>query len=338
MTEVGDIILSNELLDRPAALRERMDREGYLFFRRLFEPAVLRDIRRQILEVCREAGLLAPDSALDEALPAMSREDVQPDVLRSVQHRLFGLEAVHVAFHSTTITSLAEKLIGEPIVPHVHKQVRVQFPIQEGKAAQTTAAHQDFVYNQGSQEVYTCWVPLGDVPREAGGLQVVAGSHKHGVLEVHAPTPGSITLSLRDEDIKGRRVAPDYEIGDAIVFHSLTVHGAPPNRGQSLRLSMDCRYQALAQPFSEVLLKPLPGVIDAYPRWTREDLKYYWQKLDLKSVAHDYQYLEKGDREILERARGIVRQIVDNPASDPARREVARQALPHLDQLVTRQG
>jgi hypothetical protein len=222
---------------------------------------------------------------------------------QAVSRKLFGLQAVHEFFHTAPITDIAEKLIGEPIVPHVHKQVRAQFPVEPDKADQVTNAHQDFVYNQGTPEVYTCWVPLGDIPRDFGGLQVLPGSHKQGIYEVHAPTPGSITLSINDADLTGEWAAPDYKMGDAIFFHSMTVHRVLANRSQSLRLSMDCRYQALAEPFSEELLKPLPGVEEAYPTWTSTALQYYWQKLNLKSVPHDRSYLDKAAAEARELGR-----------------------------------
>jgi ectoine hydroxylase-related dioxygenase (phytanoyl-CoA dioxygenase family) len=293
MERLTEPMVANDLLDDAAALKEQMDREGYLFLRGLFDREVIHQIRLQALEICREAGLLREGTPLEDAIPAKARDEVPDSVLAPVRRKLFGLEAVHVFFHSPPITDVMQKLIGEPIVPHVHKQVRLQFPVTPGTPAQTTAPHQDFVYNQGTLDVYTCWVPLGDVPRAFGGLQVLPGSHKHGILDVQRPPDGSITLTVDETALAGEWVSPDYHMGDAILFHSLTLHGAPENRSNALRLSMDCRYQAIAQPFSEKLLEPLPGVIDAYPNWKSQDLQYYWKRLDLKVVEHDMSYLEK---------------------------------------------
>ena len=60
-------------------------------------------------------------------------------------------------------------------------------------------------------------------------------------------------LSLPSASVgSGAPVRPDeaqdwasasYRPGDVLVFHSLTVHWAPPNRGERLRLSCDYRYQ-----------------------------------------------------------------------------------------------
>jgi hypothetical protein len=131
---------------------------------------------------------------------------------------------------------------------------------------------------------------------------VLRGSHKYGVYDVHAPEAGSITYGISDADLHGEWVSPAYHTGDAIIFHSLTVHRAPENRGNALRLSMDCRYQGISQPFSEKLLVPLPGVEEAYPHWNSKDLPYYWRRLNLKTSEHDLSYYEKIDAEM--RARG----------------------------------
>jgi hypothetical protein len=46
----------------------------------------------------------------------------------------------------------------------------------------------------------------------------------------------------------------------------------------------------------------LPGVEEAYPTWKSDDLKYYWLKLNLKTIEHDLSYYEKIDAEV--RAQG----------------------------------
>src|SRR5205823_4774692 len=135
--------------------------------------------------------------------------------------------------------------------------------------------------------------PVGDVPREAGGLEVLAGSHQRGVHDIHTIPDGSITYSVSEMEQEGEWVRPDYHLGDAILFHSLTVHRAPANHTQSLRISIDCRYQGISQPFTSLLLQPLPGVIEAYPGWKSKEFQYYWQRLDLKTVDHDMTYLER---------------------------------------------
>lgn len=281
---VNAVVSANSLLGDEERLREQMQRDGYLYFQGLFDPEPIRTIRAQAAAICREAGLLDDEGRVLRA-PGRDTPDVLP--------RLFGLEAVHAFFHAPLILDVARQIVGEPVVPHVHKQVRLQFPAQAGTAPQVTGAHQDFVYNQGSTEVFTCWVPAGDVPRDMGGLEVLKGSHRRGVRQVEAPPDGSITLAIPESELAGEWVSPDYRLGDAIFFHSLTIHRAPPNHSGSLRISLDCRYQGLSQPFSRMLLEPLSGVEAAYPAWKSQELVHYWKRLPLKTVEHDMTYLEK---------------------------------------------
>ena len=120
-----DPFVANDLRGDPRALRERIDEDGYLFVRRLLDPQEVGRIRMSALELCREAGLLKPGASLDEALPAVRRSEVTGPTLAALSRQLFGLEAVHVLFHSPAVTDFMQKLIGETVVPHVHKQVRV---------------------------------------------------------------------------------------------------------------------------------------------------------------------------------------------------------------------
>ena len=50
----------------------------------------------------------------------------------------------------------------------------------------TTPIHQDFVHFQGHHDNLTCWTPVGDCPRDLGGLAVLRGSHRvDRVLQHH---------------------------------------------------------------------------------------------------------------------------------------------------------
>ena len=49
----------------------------------------------------------------------------------------------------------------------------------------------------------------------------------------------------------------DYEVGDALIFHSLTVHKALPNEtDEHIRLSLDNRYQSANDVINDKQLQP----------------------------------------------------------------------------------
>ena len=93
----------------------------------------------------------------------------------------------------------------------------------------TTPPHQDEFFLRRGTECWSVWTPLGDCPLELGPLALSPGSHRLGLLsEVPSGLPWwSAPLAC----------------GDALLVHHLTVHRALPNRGDSPRLSIDCRYR-----------------------------------------------------------------------------------------------
>jgi ectoine hydroxylase-related dioxygenase (phytanoyl-CoA dioxygenase family) len=154
----------------------------------------------------------------------------------------------------------------------------------------TTPPHQDYLFIQGTPQTYTAWIPLCDCPVELGGLALLTGSHQVGLLPVHrASGPGG--LGVEAEELPGVWRTQSFQAGDALIFHSLTIHRALPNSSADrLRLSVDFRYQALSAPVVEDSLLPHGGQVSweqAYRGWKRKELQYYWENLPLNIVSRD---------------------------------------------------
>lgn len=154
----------------------------------------------------------------------------------------------------------------------------------------TTPAHQDFIHIRGTEETYTAWIPLGTCPKELGGLTVLAGSHRAGVYPVK-PAFGAGGLGIDTEPLEADGlywVAGDFDIGDAIFFHSHAVHKALPNQSSDrIRLSVDYRYQGCSKPVTEGSLLPhfnrMPWD-EIYTDWKSTQYQYYWNAFDLNRV------------------------------------------------------
>jgi hypothetical protein len=68
----------------------------------------------------------------------------------------------------------------------------------------------------------------------------------------------------------------DFDAGDVLVFHSLTVHAAKYNHTERLRLSADFRYQSTGDPIEQGSLEPhyfpvVPGHDELTSGWTSTD-------------------------------------------------------------------
>jgi hypothetical protein len=287
---------SSDVLDKKPLLAERVARDGYLFVRGLLPRDEVLGLRHDILEICRRYGWLRDGSPLDAGiadLDAVNSIDpgalafcgvgVPPEAYAEVQK----LESFHCLAHNTSLVGLYETLFGSEVLVHPRNIARVMLP---AATTSPTPAHQDYIHIQGTKNVWTSWVPVGDIPRELGGLSVLRGSNRDGLLPVKAAEgAGSLEVYLCNVDYEW--VEHDYEAGDVLAFTSLTVHRAIPNRLRDrVRLSCDFRYQPADEPVEAKSLEPHCNVLPwerIYEDWTDDRLKYYWQEQDLAMADWD---------------------------------------------------
>ncbi len=253
-------------------LRERLARHGYLFFRSLIDPGAVLATRSAVLGALDECGWLADGVPVSEALPSANvrREEANADpaffeAYKAIQH----LQAFHELAFTPSLVGLMARLVGEPLLVHPRKIARIGLP----KDPYIVGAHQDFPLNHGSPDVLTTWVPLGDCPNEMGGLKVLTGSHRAGLRPVEAvPNVGGLKVAEPLDDAPGWATT-NFQAGDVLVFHSLTVHAAKANHTDRLRLSSDFRYQRATDAVAEGSLVPhyfpvVPGHDELTAGWT----------------------------------------------------------------------
>jgi ectoine hydroxylase-related dioxygenase (phytanoyl-CoA dioxygenase family) len=328
--------VSNDAITDAEELQRRIDAEGYLFFRALQDPDKLRALRRDILGVCREGGWLREGTDLMAGVAETSRRCTEGDLeYAKVYHEIYKLESFHRAGHWPEVLAMMQKIVGGPVLPHPQKIARLWFPQY---AEHTTPIHQDFVHFQGTYQTYTCWTPVGDCPRELGGLALLSGSHRINAVHDHHFSLGAGSLAIGSEQLAGQWVTTDYAIGDTLIFHSLTVHQALPNRtADRLRVSLDNRYQELGQPIAAHMLLPhLRGHHEltweeVYRDWGSPELQYYWKDLGLKVLPRDEGWVNRVFEEALSLARQgdpgarhhLRRLLQRNPDSEQARAAAA---------------
>ena len=335
--KLNEYVVSNGILDDASELRERMDREGYLFFRELIDPASNWEVRKDVLEVLQRAGWLKEGAPLIDGIGNGRRVYVEPEPdFLEVYQEVQKMESFHRLAHSQAILDVMEKLIGEEVLPHPAKIARLMFPQNN---QHSTPPHQDFVHIQGTTETYTCWMPLGDCPRELGGLNVLPRSHKQGVHDYHLSL-GAGGMGVDADYLRGDWLTTDYRAGDALIVHSLTVHESLPNSTPDrMRLSADYRYQGVSEPMLDTFLMPHYSTSwdDIYPGWQSTEFQFYWQEQDVKFGERDWSYYDKRDAEALElalkgdeTARPALNRIIVRDTR-PEKRQAAKEALRELD-------
>lgn len=267
MRELTD---STALRDDADALRRRLADDGYLFFRGLVDPARIAGVRAEVCAVLDAAGWLAPGATVEHPVPTPSavREGAPGyfDAYAGIQ----ALQPFHELAHDPAVVALARGILGEAlgqVLVHPRKIARTSLPHDD----EYTPPHQEYRLIQGSVDSLTVWLPLGDCPVSLGALRMLEGSHRRGLAPASAARgAGGLAIAVAAADPAWR--VSDYTAGDAVLFTSVTVHGAVRNDHDDLRLSADFRYQPLGEPVVEGSL--LPHWLPQVPPW--EELTAGW--------------------------------------------------------------
>jgi hypothetical protein len=233
---------SNELKDSKGllgdwqALRDRIAADGYVFLRGLLDPAMVRAVWRAGLGHLQGAGWTQPGGDPVAATPRMPVRAVKMrDAFGDAGYRRILADP---GFNMIPFTSPLADLMGQILGPtgfcYPLKLPRIVYPAALVPRQPGNVVHQDYA---SVQDMFTCWVPLGEVPQTLGGLAVQPGS-QHTSRVHHRPLNG----------LEPGWLSADYQPGDVLVFHCLTTHAALPNREGRMRFSAEYRWQLADQP------------------------------------------------------------------------------------------
>ena len=116
--------------------------------------------------------------------------------------------------------------------------------------------HQDYVswYDDGVlfPTMLTVGIALEDASRENGCLQVVRGSHHMGLLDHEDRENFDARVEAAKQTLG--LVYCDLKQGDAVFFHSNTLHGSGPNESESSRLMLFSSYNVASN-------EPVDGIV-----------------------------------------------------------------------------
>lgn len=273
--------------DRPEVLRQRLSNDGYLFFRSLLPIEALNTVRKDIIRVLLDCQWIDADQNVNSLSPG---PNAAPTAGQSIAYygmytALQATQSFHELAVRPELTDLITAIFDEPIFAQPLRIGRIALP--DGGALRTRP-HQDLRPIQGTRDALTAWIPLTNCPAALGGLAALAGSNAADLLPASpAPGPGGLTVDVSDTDEAWR--TSDYTLGDVLLFHSLTVHQALPNKSNQLRLSVDFRYQPASDPVTPLALRPhhYPIVPD-WPTLTRA-----WSSLSSLTIPNDLKILPR---------------------------------------------
>ena len=262
LAEMRDL---SSLLARPAALRERMAEDGYLFLRGVLDPEAVRAARAEVLARIEAVGEVVPGT--DGIFTGLSRRVAAEPDLGAFWQSVSEGPRVRAVSHSVVTGGIAAALAGEEVRPQDYLFLRV------GVQGRATELHFDYpFFARMHDHVWTAWLPVGDVPMERGPLAIVEGSHRFADL-----IESSQRIRRRREQGSQSRAwrrchrlhrGPRHALADGGFHgrryrHVRHVYAArksrPPRSDGPCASSCDLRWQAASMPIDERYFGPRPA-------------------------------------------------------------------------------
>jgi hypothetical protein len=288
--DFGWLTDSSAWRDDMPALRERLDRDGYLYLPGFHPCTEVMRARRIVTDRLRRDGYTDPAYPADDAVvvprlkivneksafrPPVGGADVLPNPVKTYNsdNLTKDNQPLYDLLYRGRQAEFFEKFFGGPIRHFNYTWSRVVSP------GLGTPPHCDTVYmGRGTSRLLTTWMPLGDVSLRIGGLMILENSHRqtdrlarylsrdvdeYCVNRPHAKdiesgqklfewdgTLSKNPATLR-EKLGGRWLTAEYRAGDILIFTMRTVHASLDNQSDRIRLSTDSRYQLASEPADE---------------------------------------------------------------------------------------
>jgi hypothetical protein len=266
---------SRSLMGHPEKLREKLETDGYLYLRGALDADLVSHAGGRLLEQLSELEMLEPGTAVSDGIAR------SPWKARSCHSLVDSNQPLQQLLFEGRMISVFELLLNNAIRHFDFTWIRVMGP---GKG---TAPHADSVYmNRGTQQLYTAWTPLMEIPLDIGGLMIMPGSHRLSRLQKYfdsdvdtfcenrAPRKpkdahewigpvGDGKLSENPRVLRERLGLPwltaeTYQPGDVLIFHIHTLHASLDNHSDRIRMSVDTRYQRADEPADPRWVGPNP--------------------------------------------------------------------------------
>ncbi len=267
-----DLRDSNDILDNPGALHERMAEDGYLLIRGLHDKETVLAARRAILEKLAAKGMLAPDTPLMDG--TFNPDYSEPTSTGSMGNKpLTQLPAFKAVVDGAPIMGFFKHFLGGKARTFDFKWLRTAGP------GSGSPIHYDIVFmGRGTQNLYSCWTPLGDVSLDMGPIVFCLGSNRfEKVRETYGQADVDRDLikgHFSDDPLEivekfgGHWATTSFSAGDVIIFSMFLMHASLVNTSDKIRITADTRYQLAAEPIDERWIGKNPK---GHYAWKRKD-------------------------------------------------------------------
>lgn len=239
--------------------RQQFHDAGYVMVPDVFTPEELEPLREEIAGIVAATALrlaeegkitdLHESERFETRLTRLTRDhpELTGEYIKAIEGKAggghTGREMYRVLTHPKLL-DVMEDLVGPEIIGSSVYRIRPKIP---GYARGIVPWHQDsgyFAPHCDSRLIVTCWLPLVEATPENGCLQVLPHTHEEGVYRHHTGGHAGY-LVIEDEDLpQGEGVTVPVPLGGVLLLTNLTPHCSTPNTTDTIRWSIDLRYQS----------------------------------------------------------------------------------------------
>lgn len=183
------------------------------------------DITRQLVALYdADPSNYTASAKLTQHLVGVHRLGVGPEIVSTV--RALGLDVPSIS--------------TRPVIHYMADRLRIAGGYHK------TPVHQDWRSVQGSVDGMTIWLPLFDVGEDDYPLEIVPGSHRHGLLpsEEHAFGHCVTDSAIGDATF----VSVPIRRGDVLFFSGFLMHRTGERGGALVRIALSYRFNNAADP------------------------------------------------------------------------------------------
>ncbi|HLJ55033.1 MAG TPA: phytanoyl-CoA dioxygenase family protein, partial [Chthonomonadaceae bacterium] len=207
------------------------------------------DRRAQALAAEGKLTRLYADAPFDRRLGLLYAQT--PEIANGLDIMLIRGLATFAFLHNPRLLDAVACLIGNEIACNPIQHIRAKPPAANsgtGTGFYNVPWHQDSGVtweDADDSDIVTCWMPLVDATIENGCMEVIPGAFRGGHLEHVAEGGTTIRPDLLPQTAP---MAVPVRKGGIIFMHRHTPHRSTPNFTDTVRWSLDLRYQPTGQP------------------------------------------------------------------------------------------
>ena len=224
--------------DEPSRV-DQFRTQGYLIVENLLLPEYIKKLSARMQEIVDGRGSEYPQGDIE--FEPGSRDEI-PRMVRKINRCAENDPLFLTHARNEKILDVIESMIG-PDIKLYESQCFMKPPGGVEKPF-----HQDSAYFPiGPMDLVTCWTAIDDVTTDNGCVRVIAGSHRHGLVDHGKPWHIG---NREDKQVPGDVVDHSQETtitmsaGSCSFHHSLLLHRSGPNNSNQSRRGLAVHYMA----------------------------------------------------------------------------------------------